>query len=196
MNGIDKITQRITEDIDREIAGITAQAKEQADGITAEYTARAKREAEEIVARGTAAADERQERLSSMAQMEAKKSLLAVKQEMLGKAFDLALNKLCELPEEEYVKLLTGLITQAAQTGQEEVILSQKDRTRVGKAVIAAANQALGEKGKLTLSEQTRPIRGGLILSDRDVEVNCTFEALVRLQRSEISGEVANILFQ
>ena len=35
MNGIDKITQRITEQIDREIAEIQAKAKEQADAITA-----------------------------------------------------------------------------------------------------------------------------------------------------------------
>ena len=43
MNGIDKITQRITEQIDREIAEIQARAKEQADAITAcmsEYSKR------------------------------------------------------------------------------------------------------------------------------------------------------------
>ena len=62
------------------------------------------------------------------------------------------------------------------------------------KAAVTRANEKLGD-GRLTLSEQTRPIKGGLILSDGDVEVNCTFETLVRLQRGEMDREVAKVLF-
>ena len=62
MNGIDKITQRITEQIDREIAEIQAKAKEQADAITADYAARIKKETEDILAHGKTAAAEREER--------------------------------------------------------------------------------------------------------------------------------------
>jgi len=196
MNGIDKITQRITEDIDREIAGIQAQAQEQADAITAEYAARTEKESGAIRARGQAAAAEREERLTSMAQMEAKKALLAAKQEMLTRAFDLALNQLCSMPEADYVKLLADLAVKASVTGEESVILSQKDHDRIGSAVVAAANEALGSKGKLTLAEQTRPIMGGLILLDDAVEVNCTFETLVRLQKTAAAGEVSDILFR
>ena len=71
----------------------------------------------------------------------------------------------------------------------------QKDRTRYGKQAVTAANEALGGKGNLTLSQESRPIKGGLILSDGDVEVNCTFETLVRLQRGELEREVAKVLF-
>jgi len=56
--------------------------------------------------------------------------------------------------------------------------------------------EALGSKGKLTLAEQTRPIMGGLILLDDAVEVNCTFETLVRLQKTAAAGEVSDILFR
>lgn len=38
-------------------------------------------------------------------------------------------------------------------------------------------------------------MRGGFILSDGAIEVNCSFETLVRLQRGVIAGEVANVLF-
>lgn len=196
MNGIDKITQRITEEIDREIADIQTQARDQADAITAEYAVRAEKSSADILARGQAAAEERQERLTGMAQMEAKKSILAVKQEMISRAFDRALEQLCSLPEEEYVKLLTDLAVRASSTGEESLIFSQKDRSRVGKAVVTAANEALGRKGRLTLAVQTRPMAGGLILSDGTVEINCSFETLVRLQKTAAAGEVANILFR
>ena len=196
MNGIEKITQRITEDTDREIAGIQAQAKEQADAITADYQERVRVEAEEGATRGKTAAQEREDNLARMAQMEAKKQTLAAKQKMLNRAFDLALEKLSGLPEADYVKLLAELAAKAARSGKEEVILSKKDHDGVGAAVVSAANALLGGKGALALSAQTRDTRGGLILSDGEIEANCTFETLLRLQETEIAGEIANVLFQ
>jgi V/A-type H+-transporting ATPase subunit E len=195
MNGIDKITGRISEDAQREIDAIQSQAKQQADAITARYQAQAQRESGEIVERGRRNADERVERLASVAQLEARKMELAAKQEMIAKAFDQALEQLLELPESEYVALLADLAVKASVTGQEAVILSQKDRTRYGKQVVTQANEKLGG-AHLTLSEQSRSIKGGLILADGDVEVNCTFETLVRLQRGALEQQVAQVLFQ
>ena len=130
-----------------------------------------------------------------MAQLDARKLELAErKQEMLAKAYDRAMERLTSLPDGEYVGLLAGLAAKASSTGREEVILSQKDRARYGKQVVTQANERLGD-GHLTLSVQTRPIRGGLILSDGDVEVNCTFETLVRLLRGEMDRTVVEVLF-
>lgn len=194
MNGIDRITGRIDQDAQKEIDEITAQARSQADEITRSFQAQAQRESQEIVDRGRRNADERMERLASVAQLEARKMELAAKQEMLAKAFDQALAELTNLPEADYVSLLANLAVKASSTGREAVILSKKDRTRYGKQVVTQANERLKD-GHLTLSEQTRNIKGGLILADGDVEVNCTFETLVRLQRGTLEREVAKVLF-
>ena len=202
-------------------------ARRDAAEITDRYEAMARRESEDILARGRRSADERVERLASVAQLEARKLILAAKQEALSAAFDKALDDLLTLPEGEYVSLLATLAAKAARTGRESVILSQKDRTRYGKQVVTQANEILARQvapklpgeltdsragalldrvvtgasallagtGMLTLSEESRPIKGGLILSDGDVEVNCTFETLVRLQREEMASEVAKVLF-
>ena len=194
MNGIEKLTAQINADAQAEIDEILATAKADADAVAADYAQRAEKAAADVIAKGTAAAQQREERLVSMAGMEGRKELLAVKQEMVGKAFDLALEKLCTLNDDEYVAMLVKLALSAVNSGREQMIFSQKDRNRIGKAVVTAVNDAL-PNGSLTLSEQTRPMRGGFILSDGDVEVNCAFETLVRLQRGEISGEVAKTLF-
>ena len=39
-------------------------------------------------------------------------------------------------------------------------------------------------------------MRGGFVMVDEDVEVNCTFETLVRLEREKLEREVANVLFK
>lgn len=195
MDGIDKITSRINADVDQEIAEIQAQAAAEAAQIAAEYDQRCTQETEEILSRGRKTAEEREERLASVAQLEARKLILAAKQEVLEEAFRKALEDLLSLPEQEYVELLAKLITKASQSGSEQVIFSQKDRPRYGKAAVTRANELLGERGRLTLAVETRPIGGGFILSDGDVEVNGTFETLVRMQRREMDAAVSKVLF-
>ena len=194
MNGLEKITQRIEQDAQAEAGQVLADARARADAIAAEWAEKARKEREDILERGRKNAGERAERLASVAQLECRKLELAAKQEMLSRAYDKALEQLLNLPEQEYTALLADLAVKAAVTGREAVILSQKDRTRYGKQVVTAANERLNG-GRLTLSEQTRPIQGGVILSDGDVEVNCSFETLVRLQRGALDRPVAQILF-
>ena len=78
---------------------------------------------------------------------------------------------------------------------REKLIFSPSDRARLGKAVVLAANERLGEGAMLTLSEESRPMKGGFILQDGAVEVNCTFDTIVRLQREALAGQVASVLF-
>jgi V/A-type H+-transporting ATPase subunit E len=198
MTGIENITGRIQADADAEIAQIRQDAAAQVEQIQADYEKLSRQEAEEIVEKGQKMADERGARLVSAAQMEAKKMTLAAKQEVLDEAFALALEKLTKLPEEEYVTLLANLIVKASSTGHEQVILNQVDRARYGVKACVKANEQLeaaGKVGGITLSEQTRPIQGGLLLSNGAVEVNCALETLVRLSRTELTREVSELLF-
>ena len=228
MEGIEKITAKIAQDAQAEIGRLMAETDERVKAIQAEAQAQAQREAGEIEARGKAAAGERLERLSSAAQMERRKLELGAKQEVLGEAFGLALEKLCTLPDQEYIALLTKLVLETSSSGKEQLIFSQKDRNKVGKQVVMAANEALVKErapglpeemskskvgafvdklvhntaaivtgaGMLTLAEETRDIRGGFIMVDGDVEINCAFETLVRLQREQMEKKVADALFQ
>lgn len=193
MNGIEKITQRIASDAQAEVDRILGDARDEAGRIAANYRAQADAEAAELAAKNEKAAAEREERLVSAAQMEARKVQLAAKQEMVEKAYIQALDKLCALPEEQYVAILADLLVKASSNGKEEAVFSPEDRERVGEAAVAKANELSGKQ--LRLSEETQPIRGGFILKDKNVEVNCTFETLVRLQKAETAGAVAQKLF-
>lgn len=195
MNGLEKLTDQIDADMQKEIDAALVQARSQAQEIQSWYESQAQIQVEAIRRKGQQDAVFRQERLVDEAKMEARRDILATKQELIGRAFDLALEKLLELPEKEYVALLSDLAVKASSTGKEAIIFSQKDRTRYGKTVVTQANEKLGG-GHLTLSEQTRPIKGGLILQDSQVETNCSFEVLIHLQRNTLSAEVAQVLFK
>ena len=227
MDGIEKITARINEDVQKEIDALNAQAQAQGAQITADCQAQAEVLRAELAERGKKAAAEREERMASVAQLEVRKATLAAKQKVLDKAFDRALEKLCSLEDEVYIDLLADLLAEASSSGREQVAFNQKDRTRVGKAAVTKANELLARAvapklpgeltdtkvgaivdkvvagvsaiaqgtGMLTLAEETRDIQGGFILLEGKVEVNCAFETLVRLQRTEMAGQVAKTLF-
>lgn len=204
MNGIEKITGQIDADVQKEIDAALDQARAQAREIEARYDSQAQTQAEAIRRKGEQDAALRQERLVDVARLEARKTILAAKQDMVGQAFDLALKKLLELPDQEYIALLAKLAVAASRTGHEQVIFSQKDRSRYGKQAVTMANDMLAKKagpradesaGRLTLAEESRPMAGGLILRDGRVETNCSFEVLIHLQRDALSAEVARALF-
>ena len=228
MNGIEKITAKIAADAEADVKKLQAETEQKIDALRAQTAAQAAQEKQAILARGEKAAAERLERLESAAQMEQRKLALAAKQEVVGEAFEMAVEKLCNLPDKELIALLTELAVEASTTGREALIFSVKDRARIGKQVVMAANDILAKNvapelpgaitesrvgglvgkvvnttaavvtgtGQMTLSEQTRPMRGGFIMADDNVEVNCTFETLVRLQREQLERDVANVLFK
>ena len=225
MNGIDKITARISADTQAEIDRVLGDANAQAAAIAAKYRAQAQAEDAELRAKSQRAAAEREERLVSGAQMEARKTILTVKQEMVEQAYRRALEKLCSLPKEQYVELLAAMLVQASSTGKEEVVFSPEDRDGAGKAAVARANELLAKAAApelplgdgavasflnrvaagvsalaqgtamLTVSEETRAFSGGFILKNGRIEVNCTFDALVRSEREQTAGAVAKLLF-
>ena len=204
MNGIEKITGQIDADVQKEIDAALDQARAQAKEIGDRYASQAEAQAEAIRRKGEQSAALRRERLVDVAKLEARKAILAAKQDMVGQAFDLALKKLLELPDQEYIALLARLAVAASRTGREQVVFSQKDRSRYGKQAVTMANELLAKKagpraaegaGMLTLAEEARPMAGGLILRDGRVETNCSFEVLIHLQRDALSAEVARVLF-
>lgn len=193
MTGIEKITGRIAADAQAEIDAVLAEARSKAEGIRAKYDAQAQQEYDTLIRRGKAAAQEREKNLHSSAQMEARKMVLAAKQEMLDQAFLTAREKLCGLDDEKMTALLSALAVKASVTGEEEVVLNADVKKRLGKAVVSKANADGGLH--LTLSEEEGAFDGGLLLKSGAVEVNGTFDTLVRLIRGEVAGEVAKVLF-
>ena len=213
MEGIEKITAKIAEDAQAEVNRLMAETGEKVKAIQTSAAAQAQQEANEIVEKGRMAASERLERLSSAAQMERRKLELSAKQEVLGEAFDLALSKLCALPEKDYIDLLTKLALEASSSGKERLIFAANEalvkervpalpeevtKSKVGAFVdklVHSTTAAVTGAGMLTLAEETRDIQGGFIMVDGDVEINCAFETLVRLQREKLERKVADALF-
>ena len=181
MNGIEKISARILADAETEAAAIRAQAEEKAAQIRTDYDRRIESEQQRLTAEAQAEAEKQLARDQGAARMAARRQLLETKQSLVDAAFRQAEQQLLSLPEAEYIKLCAQLAAQASATGYEALIFCEADRKRVGQAV--------------TLSAETRPMCGGVVLKDGLIETNCSIGTMVSGLRPALSGKVAACLF-
>ena len=199
MKGMEKITRRISSEAEEAAAAVIAQGQKAADDIRARYEDQARDTEAELLRQGREKLEQKVQRAERAAKLDAKKDILSVKQEMVSAAYEKARQLILALPEEKYVAFLARQAGAAALTGREEIILSPEDRKALGEKLLAAANAAAAKRGlpgTLKLSQETRPIRGGLVLREGDIEVNCTLESLLELNRGSLDAEVARTLFQ
>lgn len=198
MNGIEKITARIAAEAQAEAAKLIAAAQEQAELIRADYDKKAQTEYSELVSSAELAARQQTQRLDSSAHLDARKALLTLKQELIVAAYDRALEKFLALPEDEYVRFLAKLASDASVSGDEQIVLNEADRARLGEKLLVAANALIKERGLesgLTLAEETCNISGGLILRKGSVDINCALESLLDTSRNSLDAEIAALLF-
>ncbi len=195
MKGTEKLIAHIKADADAQVNAILAQAEQQCAGIRGDFDKQAAALYAERLRAGVKETQDKVDGEARIARMEGRKELLAAKQELVSRSFRKAQEQIVSLPEEQYVAFLAKLAAQASVTGEEKIVLNARDRKAIGEKLVKAANARL-KNGRLTLAEETGDFAGGLILRRGSIEVNCTVELLVELSRSELSAQVAEILFQ
>ena len=196
--GAERIIRRILAEAEAEAGAIEAEAAQKAAGIEAAAQKEAAGRREQILAQARKEAAEVKRRILGVAALEARKEALAAKQELIAEAFRRSLDTLEKMDRQSYLSVLRGMLLRTVQTGTEKVILSARDRDGIPESFWREINRTLaaaGKKGEFAPAEEAREIRGGFILQSGGVEINCSFEALLEMQRDELEPEVAALLF-
>ncbi len=197
--GADRIVRRVLDDAQANADAIKEEATKKANSVEDEAKKKAERRKEHILEQARKTANEQKGRIIGVAQLESRKDLLAAKQEMIGEAFQKALDELVNLNDQDYLAVIHDLLINMTETGSETVIFSERDRKRISENFWQEVNKELsskGKKGELKLSEETRDIKGGFILQSGGVEMNCSFESLLDMKRDELEPEIAGLLFE
>ncbi|MDO5444604.1 MAG: V-type ATP synthase subunit E family protein [Eubacteriales bacterium] len=195
MKGTDKIIAHIQADAKAEADAILAQAEKQCAAIRDEYAEKAREAYSARIRDGVKECEESAGNKDRIVQMESKKEILALKQEMVSASFCKAKELLLNMPDEDYFAFLVKLAVKASDNGSGEIVLNKTDRVKFGNRIAQAANETIGG-GKLSLSEDTGDFSGGLIIRNGRIEANNSIELLVDMSREEMSGKVAGILFE
>lgn len=131
-----------------------------------------------------------EKRSQTVAELDAKKLLLKAKTQVVNDTFALALEKLKNLPEESYKKLILGML-EAVEDG-DTVTISKREKGIITKDVV---NQIAKEKGiKLKLNAKLGDFDGGIVLSGGGIDKNLTLEVELALLRDLIEADIAKEL--
>ncbi len=190
---IEKITSKIISEAQELRDKTLSEAAAQSDAVLAEARKKAEDMVEDSRKRGAEEKEKIISRRKSVADIDCRKVFLAKKQELIGQCFDRAVDDIIAMDKDRYTELLTALGTNSGMTGGQ-LIFNENERAAIGQKVVDALNSRI-EGGSFSLSEETRPLRGGYMLMCGQTFINNTIEALVEEARPELTAEVAKMMF-
>ena len=141
---------------------------------------------------------EKKKRMAAVYDLEYRKMLLAAKQEMMGKAKELAAEKLSSLDDAAYVKLMGEKLAECAADGTGEIAVADGEK-RLNDAFLKDVNKQLKAKrgkGEVKLSEQKRNIEGGFVYITGGLEINMSLASLLEQAWQDVETQVAAVLFE
>lgn len=198
MTGTEKIKAKILEDAKSKALSIEEQAKREAQEILDKASIEAGLKKDVIIKKADSDGMETYKRMLAVAGLEGRKETLRAKQDIINTAFNNALEKVCNMPDREYQRLIEEMVVNAAISGGGEIFLSERDTARMDKNFISNINQRVGSSGKSgiwSLSDHAVKTAGGFILKSGEMEINNTFEIMFSMLRTELEGDVVKILF-
>jgi V/A-type H+-transporting ATPase subunit E len=197
MNGMDRISERILEDARAEATRIIEEAQERARSLKEKRIEQAEKHNEKLYKESLEKAEERKGRMLAVAQLEMRKEVLSVKQQIMDEVMEKVKDTIMSMPRDEYRKIVSHMLLEAAR-GDEEVFFSVADEERLDQSLIDEVNSKLieqGKQGQLKLSPERGTFDGGFILKSGGMEINNTFGSLIRMSRDGVESRLAKILF-
>lgn len=198
MEGLERIKERIVQEAQDKKNKILEDTRARNEKLMSDCDKKLSEIKQQALNKAKRLADEEKRKILSMAELEERKRLLDAKQKLIDKVFQEAQKSLQNMSNPEYEKLIKQMLIDNSVSGEEEIIMAENDLPRLSSNFVNLVNQELiknGKPGNLKLSDETRPMLGGFILKSSDMEINCTFDSIIKLQREELETEIAKILF-
>jgi V/A-type H+-transporting ATPase subunit E len=192
----EQVVGKILSEARAEAEKIISEAKSRAAAEQAKLESELAKYNKETEVLAAEAAEDKKERMLAMARMDVRKELGSAKVALVDEVFARAKERIQNLGDDEYRKLISDLILKAVETGDEEVIIG-KDEKRIDDKFIKQINRQLGSgfRGNLRLSGEKADISGGFILRRNNIQTNVSIEVMVDSMREELESEVVKDLF-
>lgn len=192
MSSGDKILNRISLDCDERISQIGAETNEKCAQIMAQAKLDADKISAEIADRAQSKVKQMQAASKSRCDLETRNAFLKRRREEIDKTYSEILNKMKNLPDEDYFELIYTFAKKLSGMSGV-VLLNKKDMNRLPKNFLARLEKC-GVKAEL--SKIPCDIESGFILKCGDIEENMDFSAILTEKRDAIEDFINQELFK
>ena len=183
MSSGDKILNRISLDCDERISKIGAETDEKCAQIMAQAKLDADKISAEIADRAQSKVKQMQAASKSRCDLETRNAFLKRRREEIDKTYSEILNKMKNLPDEDYFELIYTFAKKLS--GMSGVVLSKDFLARLEECGV-----------KAELSKTPCDIESGFILKCGDIEENMDFSAILSEKRDAIEDFINQELFK
>ena len=192
----EQVTEKILADARAEADKLAGEAKEKETAEQASLKEQLQDYNKRTETLAKKAGEDKKAHILAAARMDIAKDYLAEKRNVIDEVFTETHQKLQNLSDADYKALCSKLMLEAVETGDEEVIVDNKE-TRINQEFIKQINRKLGPgfKGNLRLAREKQDLGGGFILRRGKIKNNVSFEVLLTQARKELEIELAKELF-
>lgn len=191
MDGKDAIIKRIISDAEKKAKLIVDGANTDADERLKESEEWAKRYRETIEKELEKNARLTVSRKLTVAELDVRKIILRAKRESVSAVYEAVYDKLCSLPEKDYLRLVKKMLIGFAEEGDEVVLscdgkISEKDLTEL----------AVYKDKKLSLCKEKGKFIGGVMLVGKTCDKDLSFKSFVKENEEKYLSEIYGKLFE
>ena len=192
----EQVIDKILSDAKAEAQKIAGRADAEAAAEQTDHDAQLGEYREQTKELAKDAAGDEKSHIMAAGRMEVAKEYLAEKRKILDEVFDQAREQIRNLSDDEYRKLMTKLMIEAIETGDEEVVVDNNE-TRIGLDFIKEVNRKLGPgfQGNLRLANEKQNVEGGFLLRRGKIKTNVSLTVLIEQARKDLEIELAQTLF-
>ena len=193
----EQVVEKILAEANAEADKIKSEASEKCAQTEADLQSQLAGYGKETEALAKAAAEDKTARMLASSRMASRKEHLTAKVALLDEVFVKARQRILALDDAKYLELIGKLMTEAIETGDEEVIVGNQEK-RIDEAFIERMNGTLGPplKSNLQLATEKADIDGGFILRRGNIQVNVSMDILLAQAREQLEAELAGELFE
>ena len=190
MSGLEKILEHIKSEATDTADEMLRKAKAEAEKIVEAEKKDAAFRADQIKKQSELDVTAANSRIQSAGDLKEKRMILEAKQKEIDDVFTATMDYLANLDDVAYFEIIERMIPRYADGIEGTIRFNAKDLARVPESTKKVAKDNL-----LTLSDEPAEIDGGFILVYRNIEENCSFDALISASREDLQDKIGQILF-
>ncbi len=189
--------EKIETDGKKKADEIIATAEKKADEILQEAELKEAVLKKEYIALESAKIKQEIEGKKAILQIEARKKLLAKKQEALETVYQKAMTEIISLPTAPYQNFIEKRLFSLLEKGDYEIIVAANDKEKITESFIEGLNQKLKEKKiKLKSVSFSSSIKNGFVLRQGKVEINSSLEEILKRKKGDLDIKLGKLLFE
>lgn len=185
---LEEIAERIARDAREEADRIVSEAEAEKASRISEAKERLENELERDAGRLKDRIEELRHRQREHLRREADRKVQTARSTMINRAIDRAVQNLSKLGDQEYLQLISAILSQCSLTGEVEVLVCPEDEGRITEDFLSRHSD---QDRRFVLSEQRHRSVGGVVLRAGDVSQNATFSMIADLAHEELVMELA-----